>query len=109
LNDATRAWSKRLAERAGGRMPTMNHAGVYSSELAYLRAAKSMAGWTDAPSGSAVAAKMAEAPIDDALFAPTTPQGRPRRARHVLRSARSRRRVLALGKPDPAFRFSHSD
>ena len=34
LNDSTRAWSKRFAERAGGRMPTMNHAGVYSSVLA---------------------------------------------------------------------------
>lgn len=72
LNDATRAWSKRFAERAGGRMPTMNHAGVYSSVLAYLRAAQRVTGWTGAPSGSAVVARMTEAPIDDKLFGPTT-------------------------------------
>ena len=39
LDDRTRAWSRRFAERAGGRMPTMNHAGVYSSVLAYARVA----------------------------------------------------------------------
>ena len=68
LNDATRAWSKRFAERAGGRMPTMNHAGVYSSVLAYLRAAVAV----KTLSGTAVVAKMREAPIDDPLFGPTT-------------------------------------
>jgi branched-chain amino acid transport system substrate-binding protein len=68
LNDATRAWSARFAERAGGRMPTMNHAGVYSSVLAYLRAAAA----AHSVSGSAVVARMAAAPIDDALFGPTT-------------------------------------
>ena len=40
LNDRTRAWSKRFAERMNGRMPTINHAGVYSSTMAYLRAAR---------------------------------------------------------------------
>ena len=39
LNENTRTWSRRFAARNGGRMPTMNHAGVYSSVLAYLRAA----------------------------------------------------------------------
>lgn len=39
LNEDTRTWSRRFAARNGGRMPTMNHAGVYSSVLAYLRAA----------------------------------------------------------------------
>jgi len=38
LNPETRAWSSRFAARNGGRMPTMNHAGVYSSILAYLGA-----------------------------------------------------------------------
>ena len=28
LNDDTRTWSRRFAARNGGRMPTMNHAGV---------------------------------------------------------------------------------
>ena len=68
LNDATRAWSRRFADRAGGRMPTMNHAGVYSSMLAYLRAAKA----ANSVSGAAVVARMAAAPFDDALFGPTT-------------------------------------
>jgi len=39
LNDSTRAWSHHFAARSGGQMPTMNHAGVYSETLAYLRAA----------------------------------------------------------------------
>ena len=68
LNEGTRAWSKRFAERAGGRMPTMNHAGVYSETLAYLRAAQAVGGI----SGAAVVAKMTEGTIDDALFGPTT-------------------------------------
>ena len=68
LNERTRAWSKRFGERAGGRMPTMNHAGVYSSVLAYLRAAQA-AGTT---SGAAVVARMGAAPIEDALFGTVT-------------------------------------
>ena len=68
LNDRTRAWSKRFAERAGGRMPTMNHAGVYSSTLAYLRAAKA----ADSASGTKVVAQMGSAPIEDPLFGTTT-------------------------------------
>ena len=68
LNDRTRAWSKRFAARAGGRMPTMNHAGVYSATLAYLRAVRTVGGI----SGTAVVAKMGAAPIDDALFGPVT-------------------------------------
>ena len=47
----------------------MNHAGVYSSVLAYLRAAK-VAGYP--ASGAAVVAQMKAGPIDDALFGPTT-------------------------------------
>jgi branched-chain amino acid transport system substrate-binding protein len=73
LNDQTRAWSQRFAARAGGRMPTMNHAGVYSSVLAYLRAAQgASAPATGVPSGTAVVARMAQAPIQDPLFGPTT-------------------------------------
>ena len=74
LNDQTRAWSQRFADRAGGRKPTMNHAGVYSSVLAYLRAAAAVR----SVSGQAVVAQMGAAPIDDPLFGPTTirPDGR---------------------------------
>ena len=67
LNDSTRAWSKRFAERAGGRMPTMNHAGVYSSVLAFARAAKA----ANTLDGDKVVAQMEAAPIDDPLFGPT--------------------------------------
>ena len=42
LNDATRAWSKRFAERNGGKYPTMIHAGVYSSVLHYLKAVEAI-------------------------------------------------------------------
>ena len=74
LNDQTRAWSKRFAARNGGQMPTMNHAGVYSETLAYLRAAAAVG----SVSGKAVVARMEAAPIDDPLFGPTTirPDGR---------------------------------
>ena len=40
LNDNTRAFADRFAQRFGGRMPTANQAGVYSSVLAYLQAVK---------------------------------------------------------------------
>src|SRR5215475_14424788 len=38
LNDQTRAWSKRFAERHKGAMPTMAQAGVYAAVLHYLKA-----------------------------------------------------------------------
>ncbi len=64
LNDRTRAWSKRFAERMNGRMPTINHAGVYSSTMAYLRAAKA----ANTIEGDKVVAHMRAAPINDLLF-----------------------------------------
>lgn len=68
LNDDTRAWSERFAKRAGGRKPTMNHAGVYSETLAFLKAAVA----EGSLSGRKVVARMEAAPIDDKLFGPTT-------------------------------------
>jgi len=38
LDDDTRAWSRRFAERHGGRMPSMAQAGVYSGVSHYLKA-----------------------------------------------------------------------
>jgi branched-chain amino acid transport system substrate-binding protein len=67
LNDSTRAWSRRFAERDAGRMPTMNHAGVYSSVLAYLRAAAA----EKSIDGARIVARMEAAPIDDPLFGRT--------------------------------------
>ncbi|WJR75750.1 ABC transporter substrate-binding protein [Bradyrhizobium sp. NP1] len=60
LNDDTRAWSKRFFEKRKA-MPTMTHAGVYSSVAHYLKAVKA-AGTSDT---TAVLAKMREMPVND--------------------------------------------
>lgn len=59
-DDATRTWSKRFFERRKA-MPTMTHAGVYSSVSHYLKAVKA-AGTTES---QAVMVKMREMPVDD--------------------------------------------
>jgi len=64
LNDETREWSKRFAEKHNGAMPTMVQAGVYSSILHYLKAVEA-AGTKDS---KAVMAKMKEMPSEDPLF-----------------------------------------
>src|SRR5215217_7143948 len=63
-NDATRAWSKRFAEKNGGKMPTMVHAGVYGGVLHYLKAVEALTG----KDAAKVMAKMKEMPTDDPLF-----------------------------------------
>jgi branched-chain amino acid transport system substrate-binding protein len=63
LNDKTRAWSKRFFERHK-RMPTMVHAGVYSSVLSYLKAVQAVK--TD--DTAKVMAKLKSTSIDDGLF-----------------------------------------
>ena len=85
-DDATRAWSRRFAARMGGRMPTANQAGVYSSVLAYLRAVRT-AGTIE---GAAVMAQLRSAPIEDALFGRVTlrEDGRAVHAMHVYRVKR---------------------
>ncbi|GJD66049.1 ABC transporter substrate-binding protein [Methylobacterium frigidaeris] len=65
LNDRTRAFAKRFAARAGGRMPTMIHAGAYAASLHYLR---SVAALGAAKDGAAAVAKMKELPTDDPAF-----------------------------------------
>jgi branched-chain amino acid transport system substrate-binding protein len=60
----TRAFSKRFAERHGGKMPTMVHAGVYAGALHYLKAVEAL---KDKDSAK-VMAKMKEMPTDDPLF-----------------------------------------
>ena len=83
LNDATRAFSKRFAEKMGGKMPTANQANVYSSVLAYLRAAKA----ADTTDGDKVIAQMRKATIQDPLIGPVTvrPDGRAVHAMYVFR------------------------
>ncbi len=64
LNDATRAFSRRFAERHGGNMPTMVHAGVYAGILHYLKAVEALKD----KDATKVMAKMKETPTDDPLF-----------------------------------------
>jgi branched-chain amino acid transport system substrate-binding protein len=64
LNDKTRAFSKRFAEKFKGKMPTMVQAGFYSATLAYLNAVK--AAGTDNP--DKVMATMKAKPWDDPVF-----------------------------------------
>jgi branched-chain amino acid transport system substrate-binding protein len=63
-NDQTRAWSKRFADRNGGKMPTMVHAGVYAGALHYLKAVEALKSKDTAQ----VMAKMRDMPTDDPLF-----------------------------------------
>ncbi len=64
LNDGTRAFSRRFAERHRGAMPTMAQAGVYSAVLHYLKAVEAL----KSDDGPKVIAKMKELPTDDPVF-----------------------------------------
>jgi branched-chain amino acid transport system substrate-binding protein len=64
LNDGTRAFSKRFAEKMGGQMPTMNQAGTYSGLLHYLKAVAA----TKSKDAQTVMAWMKANPTDDPLF-----------------------------------------
>jgi branched-chain amino acid transport system substrate-binding protein len=67
LNDGTRAWTKRWDKErnAPGKVPSMNHAGVYAGTLHYLKA---VAALKSAADGKAVVAEMKKLPTDDPLF-----------------------------------------
>jgi len=64
LNDQTRAFSKRFAERHRGAMPTMAQAGVYSAVLHYLKAVEAL----KSDEGPKVIARMKDMPTDDPIF-----------------------------------------
>jgi branched-chain amino acid transport system substrate-binding protein len=83
LSDATRAFSKRFADKMGGKMPTANQAGVYSSVLAYLRAAKA----ANTIDGDKVIAEMRKGTIQDPLIGPVSVRvdGRAVHAMYVFR------------------------
>jgi branched-chain amino acid transport system substrate-binding protein len=74
MNDRTRAFGKKFAERNRGIHPTMIHAGVYSAVLHYLKAVEALKG----DDGTKVIARMKEMPTDDPLFGKGTirPDGR---------------------------------
>jgi branched-chain amino acid transport system substrate-binding protein len=63
FNDQTRAWSKRFFAQHK-RMPTMVHAGVYSSVMNYLKAVEA----TKSDDTNTVMAKLRSTPINDGLF-----------------------------------------
>ncbi|MGK9237184.1 ABC transporter substrate-binding protein [Inquilinus limosus] len=76
MNDGTRAFSKRFAERMGGNPPSMIQAGVYAALTHYLKAVAATKGKDPA----AVMAWMKANPSDDPLFG----QGRIRAdGRHI--------------------------
>jgi branched-chain amino acid transport system substrate-binding protein len=64
MNDQTRAFAKRFAERNRGIHPTMIHAGSYAATLHYLKAVEAL----KSDDGTRVIAKMKEMPTDDPLF-----------------------------------------
>ncbi len=67
LNDNTRAFSKKFQARMKNKsMPTMVHAGVYSSLLHYFKALEALGG--NPHDGVKVAEKMKSMPTDDILF-----------------------------------------
>src|SRR5262249_23703376 len=65
MSDNNRAWTKRWQVERPGKVPTSNHAGVYSAVLHYLKAVEALRSDAD---GRAVAAKMKEVPTDDQLL-----------------------------------------
>ena len=65
LNDDTRAWSKRFAERNNGNQPTMVQAGVYSNVLHYLKAVEALGSDAD---GKAVVDRMKLMTSNDPIF-----------------------------------------
>src|SRR5712664_4520244 len=62
MNDANRAFTKRLGPQFKGVYPTMIHAGVYSAVTHYLKAVEALKSDAD---GKAIVAKMKEMPTDD--------------------------------------------
>jgi branched-chain amino acid transport system substrate-binding protein len=74
MNDRTRAFARKFAERNRQIHPTMIHAGVYSAVLHYLKAVEALKG----DDGTKVIARMKQMPTDDPLFGKGTirPDGR---------------------------------
>ncbi|MBU2964152.1 ABC transporter substrate-binding protein [Amphritea sp. 2_MG-2023] len=61
MDDQTRAWSKRYMARMDGKIPSMAHAGTYSSTMHYLKAVEA----TGTDEGKAVMAQMKATPVED--------------------------------------------
>ena len=104
LNDKRRAFAKRFAAAKGGKYPTMDQAGVYSSVLHYLEAVAKVGSPAD---GAKVVDAMKAAQYDDPLFGPTKVRV-DGRAVHAIypksKSHRSRRRLTTISRSSPRFR-----
>ena len=61
MNDETRAFAKRFAEKSGGKMPNMLQAGIYSGVTQYLKAIEA----TGSDDGKTVTDQMKATPIND--------------------------------------------
>jgi branched-chain amino acid transport system substrate-binding protein len=67
MNEGTREFSNRFQKRMKGQsMPTMMHAGVYSSLLHYFKALEALGGNSD--DGIKIVEKMKSLPTEDVLF-----------------------------------------
>ena len=64
LNDSSRAWAKRFAAQNNNKYPSMDHAGVSSAVLHYLKAVAAL----NSDDGTKVIAQMKKTPTDDPLF-----------------------------------------
>ena len=82
LDDGTRAFARRFAARLGGKMPSSNHAGVYSATLAYLNAAARV----DSSDAAQVVPEMKRVAFTDTLFGPVSirQDGRTLHAMHLF-------------------------
>lgn len=67
-NDATRAFAKRFAAKMDGKVPSANHAGVYSATLAYLNAVARV----DSDDAAQVVPEMKRVAFTDALLGPVS-------------------------------------
>lgn len=87
LNDGTRSWSRRFAERNGGRMPTQLQAGAYSATLHYLKAVEKVGATSD---GKRVVEMAKSMPTDDPLFGQGTirPDGRKLHSMYLFEAKR---------------------
>jgi branched-chain amino acid transport system substrate-binding protein len=65
MNEGSRSFGRRFAERMGGRMPTDLQANVYAAVTHYLKAVEALGQSTD---GRSIVARMKATPTDDTVF-----------------------------------------
>ncbi len=71
LNDRTRAFTKRVLPKMRSQYPGMNHAGVYSGTLHYLKTVADMGAPAAKADGRATVARMKALEVDDDCFGKT--------------------------------------